>query len=193
MAKGIEMNYLQSSSNYWDLLCTSNDIAQIKADIRLCREGHTSYFFGDGRWGYDAVQDLEATLIEKIALFAELKKTDQPMNQSKPEIRDEDIALIDAKVAGICAKIVSGDYSDELSMFLGRENAILGDLGQLQGLSARREAILIAERAPIPDAALRLAVERTRQDLGPVGHNYLDVRKLLEFAEQSIEAGSVQR
>lgn len=43
---------------------------------------------------------------------------------------------------------------------------------------------------PAVDEALRLAVERTRDDLGPDGTNYPAVRKLLEFAERSIAAGA---
>lgn len=39
------------------------------------------------------------------------------------------------------------------------------------------------------DEALRLAVERTRDDLGPDGTNYPDVRKLLAFAEHAIADG----
>lgn len=42
-----------------------------------------------------------------------------------------------------------------------------------------------------PDEALRLAVERTRDDLGPDGTNYPAVRKLLAFAERAIECGQV--
>jgi hypothetical protein len=55
----------------------------------------------------------------------------------------------------------------------------------------RFAALLVAQRLPAPavDEALRLAVERTREDLGPTGSNYQDVRKLLEFAEQAIAAG----
>ena len=45
------------------------------------------------------------------------------------------------------------------------------------------EATAIEGPAPAIDEALRLAVERTRDDLGPDGTNYPDVRKLLEFAE----------
>jgi len=43
--------------------------------------------------------------------------------------------------------------------------------------------------ALIPDEALRMAVERTRDDLGPNGTNYPAVRKLLAFAERAIESG----
>jgi hypothetical protein len=52
--------------------------------------------------------------------------------------------------------------------------------------------VLVAQRlpAPMPDEALRLAVERARDDLGPDGTNYPAVRKLLEFAERSIAAGA---
>jgi hypothetical protein len=52
--------------------------------------------------------------------------------------------------------------------------------------------VLVAHRLPAPavDEALRLAVERTRDDLGPTGDNYPDVRKLLAFAEQAIAAGA---
>ena len=51
--------------------------------------------------------------------------------------------------------------------------------------------VLVAQRLPAPavDEALRLSVERTRDDLGPAGDNYPAVRKLLEFAEQAIAAG----
>jgi hypothetical protein len=38
------------------------------------------------------------------------------------------------------------------------------------------------------DAALILAVERTRDDLGATGDNYPAVRKLLDFAERAIKA-----
>lgn len=38
------------------------------------------------------------------------------------------------------------------------------------------------------DAALRLAVERTRADLGETGDNYPAIRKLLDFAEKAIQA-----
>ena len=52
---------------------------------------------------------------------------------------------------------------------------------------------LIRERLAMglaaPDEALRLAVERTRDDLGPDGTNYPGVRKLLAFAERAIEFG----
>lgn len=42
---------------------------------------------------------------------------------------------------------------------------------------------------PVPiDEALRLAAERTRDDLGPQGDNYPAVRKLLAFAEAHIKA-----
>mgnify|MGYP000213863752 CR=1 FL=1 len=37
-------------------------------------------------------------------------------------------------------------------------------------------------------ADLRSAAERTRQDLGPTGSNYPDVRVLLAFAEQALAA-----
>ena len=51
---------------------------------------------------------------------------------------------------------------------------------------------LIRERLAMglaaPDEALRLAVERTRDDLGPTGDNYPAGRKLLAFAEQAIAA-----
>ena len=54
---------------------------------------------------------------------------------------------------------------------------------------------LIRERLAMglaaPDEALRLAVERTRDDLGPGGTNYPAVRKLLAFAERAIECGQV--
>lgn len=43
---------------------------------------------------------------------------------------------------------------------------------------------------PAIDAALRLAVERTRDDLGPTGDNYPAVRKLLDFAERAIQSES---
>lgn len=51
--------------------------------------------------------------------------------------------------------------------------------------------VLVSKRlpAPMPDEALRLAVERTREDLGTTGDNYPAVRKLLDFAERAIEAG----
>lgn len=53
---------------------------------------------------------------------------------------------------------------------------------------------LIRERLAMglaaPDEALRLAVERTRDDLGPTGENYPAVRKLLEFAERAIASGA---
>jgi hypothetical protein len=51
--------------------------------------------------------------------------------------------------------------------------------------------VLVAQRLPAPavDEALRLAVERTRDDLGPAGDNYPAVRKLLDFAERAIAAG----
>jgi hypothetical protein len=53
---------------------------------------------------------------------------------------------------------------------------------------------LIRERLAMglaaPDEALRLAVERTRDDLGTTGDNYPAVRKLLAFAEQAIAAGA---
>ena len=52
--------------------------------------------------------------------------------------------------------------------------------------------VLVTHRLPAPavDEALRLAVERTRDDLGPDGTNYQAVRTLLEFAERSIAAGA---
>jgi hypothetical protein len=51
--------------------------------------------------------------------------------------------------------------------------------------------VLVEQRPPAPvvDEALRLAVERTRDDLGPTGDNDPAVRKLLAFAEQAIAAG----
>lgn len=53
--------------------------------------------------------------------------------------------------------------------------------------------VLVTHRLPVPtvDQALRLAAERTRDDLGADGRNYPDVRTLLEFAERSIAAGAV--
>lgn len=45
------------------------------------------------------------------------------------------------------------------------------------------------QSAPIADESLRLAAERTRDDLGFTGDNYPAVRKLLAFAEQAIAAG----
>ena len=50
---------------------------------------------------------------------------------------------------------------------------------------------LVSKRmpAPMPDEALRLAVDLTRADLGPTGDNRPAVRKLLDFAERAIEAG----
>ncbi len=38
----------------------------------------------------------------------------------------------------------------------------------------------------IIDAALRRAAERTREDLGPAGTNYPDIRALLAFVESAI-------
>lgn len=58
-----------------------------------------------------------------------------------------------------------------------------------------RAAMLLVARealgAPVTDEALRLAVARTRDDLGPTGDNYPAVRKLLAFAEQAIAAERV--
>lgn len=48
----------------------------------------------------------------------------------------------------------------------------------------------LAARIAEPDEALRLAAERTRDDLGPTGDNYPAVRKLLDFAERAIAAGA---
>jgi hypothetical protein len=48
----------------------------------------------------------------------------------------------------------------------------------------------LAAKIAAPDEALRLAVERTRSDLGPTGNNYPAIRKLLDFAEQSIAVGA---
>lgn len=53
--------------------------------------------------------------------------------------------------------------------------------------AARLDAAVRDERQEI-DEGLRLAVERTRDDLGPTGHNYPAVRKLLDFAERAIRA-----
>jgi len=64
----------------------------------------------------------------------------------------------------------------------------------------REHAVVLAETArqvehdrcakllPPIDAALRIAADRTREDLGPDGSNYPDVRTLLAFAEQAIAA-----
>ncbi len=62
------------------------------------------------------------------------------------EVRDENISLIDKAIAEISARIVAGDYADEPSLFIGRDNAIKGDLAQLLSLAARRAEFLIAER-----------------------------------------------
>ena len=52
---------------------------------------------------------------------------------------------------------------------------------------------LIRERLAMgmgsPDAELRQAAERTREDLGANGTSYRDVRVLLHFAERAIECG----
>ena len=45
-----------------------------------------------------------------------------------------------------------------------------------------------AQAAKAVPADLRSAAERTRQDLGPTGSNYPDVRVLLAFAEQALAA-----
>ena len=52
-------------------------------------------------------------------------------------------------------------------------------------LAAERDAEQAAKAVP---ADLRSAAERTRQDLGPTGSNYPDVRVLLAFAEQALAA-----
>lgn len=62
------------------------------------------------------------------------------------------------------------------------ENFAPGLLGKLI-----RERLAMGLAAP--DEALRLAVERTRDDLGTEGTNYPAVRKLLAFAERAIECG----
>ena len=49
-----------------------------------------------------------------------------------------------------------------------------------------RERMAMGQAAP--DAELRRAAERTREDLGS-GTNYPDVRVLLHFAERAIECG----
>lgn len=63
--------------------------------------------------------------------------------------------------------------------------AALEDLAR----AAATAAVLAERRKKLHDEALRLAVERTRDDLGPEGTNYPAVRKLLDFAERAIEAG----
>jgi len=45
-----------------------------------------------------------------------------------------------------------------------------------------------AQAAKAVPADLRSAAERTRQDLGPTGSNYPDVRVLLAFVEQALAA-----
>ena len=47
---------------------------------------------------------------------------------------------------------------------------------------------LAEQAAKAVPADLRSAAERTRQDLGPTGSNYPDVRVLLAFAEQALAA-----
>lgn len=63
------------------------------------------------------------------------------------------------------------------------------EIDRLTAALADRERA-IAEAVPVVDEALRLAAERTRDDLGPTGHNYPAVRKLLDFAERAIRARS---
>ena len=56
---------------------------------------------------------------------------------------------------------------------------------------ALREALAahdVEQAAKAVPADLRRAAERTRQDLGPTGSNYPDVRVLLAFAEQALDA-----
>ena len=50
-----------------------------------------------------------------------------------------------------------------------------------------RERLSMGKAAP--DAELRRAAERAREDLGADGTNDADVRLLLEFAERAIECG----
>lgn len=52
-------------------------------------------------------------------------------------------------------------------------------------LLAAHDAEQAAKSVP---ADLRSAAERTRQDLGPTGSNYPDVRVLLAFVEQALAA-----
>ena len=58
-------------------------------------------------------------------------------------------------------------------------------------LISERLAMGLAMGLAAPDEALRLAAERTRDDLGPDGTNYPAIRKLLAFAERAIECGQV--
>ena len=58
------------------------------------------------------------------------------------------------------------------------------------GIDAKLLALGVARyKRHKPDAALRLAAQRTREDLGPAGNNYPEVRALLAFAEDAIKSG----
>mgnify|MGYP003508515756 FL=1 len=58
-------------------------------------------------------------------------------------------------------------------------------IAELRAALAAHEAEQAAKAVP---ADLRSAAERTRQDLGPTGSNYPDVRVLLAFVEQALAA-----
>ena len=58
-------------------------------------------------------------------------------------------------------------------------------IAELRATLAAYEAEQAAKAVP---ADLRSAAERTRQDLGPTGSNYPDVRVLLVFVEQALAA-----
>ena len=83
------------------------------------------------------------------------------------------------------------ELSDWLFAFAsGKAESIMlcraaAELRRLSAVEAERDALLAAKAVP---ADLRSAAERTRQDLGPTGSNYPDVRVLLAFVEQALAA-----
>lgn len=76
------------------------------------------------------------------------------------------------------------DKGDAPAMWSNHEQARNLDCGETY--DALRKKLL--RLSPPVDAALRLAAERTREDLGPTGDNYPAYRKLLDFAERAIQA-----
>jgi len=62
-------------------------------------------------------------------------------------------------------------------------------IAELRAALAAHDAEQAAKSVP---ADLRSAAERTRQDLGPTGSNYPDVRVLLAFVEQALAAPTPQ-
>lgn len=81
------------------------------------------------------------------------------------------------------------DQGEPIQTYMGHNDEVRSYAKSRAGCAREALAAHDAEQAAnaVP-ADLRSAAERTRQDLGPTGSNYPDVRVLLAFAEQALAA-----